>query len=88
MEFEDKKLKAKELKEGLVYVVKDGRLLLYCGKVNTTEYLFYVVGSVVLLEVGFDYNIYNFEFMHPYVVNSVTKLLESQINMRGVSNSS
>lgn len=86
MEFKEEKLSIKNLKQGLVYVVKDGRLLLYCGKANTEEYLFYLVGSVNLVS-GVNWGtraIYNFEFMHPYILDSVTKMMNSLINVKGV----
>lgn len=42
-------LKAKDLVPGLVYVVKDGRLLLYLGQATNADYCFYVIASAYLV---------------------------------------
>lgn len=86
MKFKEKRLSIKSLKQGLVYVLKDGRLLLYCGKANTEEHLFYLVGSVNLMNNKENWRlleIYNYEFMHQYVVDSVKRLMLCSINPMG-----
>lgn len=85
--FKEEKLKLSQLQEGKVYIIKDGRLLLYCGKINTEEYLFYLVGTVAIMsartQLGMK-TIYNFDFMHSYVVDSVINIMKKPANLNGM----
>lgn len=83
----EKALKAKDLKEGHVYLIKDGRVMLYLGQENNARYVFYVCGSLVY-ECTKKYSVYtvsNYDLQTEYMKNLCNSLMEHDVYAESIT---
>lgn len=84
LEFDDQWLKAKDIKVGKAYIVKDGRVMLYCGKNITDNYVFILLDNVFIINTGYyrvgnayvnNYKIYAHETLGKYITQACKDVL-------------
>ena len=73
-------LSAKSLKEGHVYIIKDGRIALYLGKTITDKYLFYVYCIMQFKSLNNDLlSFANYDIQVPSIINMCNACMQYKI---------
>jgi hypothetical protein len=86
--FDTKKvLKAKDLKEGHVYLIKDGRVMVYLGQENNASYVFYVCGSLIYEYTNNNsmYTISNYDLQTEYMETLCNSLMKNDVYAESIT---
>lgn len=86
--FDTKKmLRAKDLKEGHVYLIKDGRVMVYLGQENNAGYVFYVCGSLVYEYANNNsmYTISNYDLQTEYMETLCNSLMKNDVYAESIT---
>ncbi len=83
----EKTLKAKDLKEGHVYLIKDGRVMLYLGQENNASYVFYVCGSLIYEYTNNNsmYTISNYDLQTEYMETLCNSLMKNDVYAESIT---